>query len=154
MAGGSSIGLSSLPVVYPETRYRYDLPPSIRAIPYPARGRTPRSVHLARSRGIIESAMATPLRNTGLGLLGDFPWGTHFCHFFETKQDLLDTLLPYFVAGLEGRELCLWLVAEPLTTEEAESALRRSAPDVDRHLADGTIEIRSARARDSAGEAL
>ena len=103
------------------------------------------SVHLACSRGIIESVMATPLRKTGIGLLGDFPWGTHFCHFFETKQDLLDTLLPYFTAGLEGRELCMWLVAEPLTTEEAESALRRSVPDLDRHLADGSIEIRSAR---------
>jgi PAS domain S-box-containing protein len=88
--------------------------------------------------------MATPLRKTGIGLLGDFPWGTHFCHFFETKQDLLDTLLPYFAAGLEGRELCMWLVAEPLTTGEAESALRRSVPDLDRHLTDGSIEIRSA----------
>lgn len=26
-------------------------------------------------------------------VIGDVPWGTHFCCFYETKQDLLDTLV-------------------------------------------------------------
>lgn len=34
-------------------------------------------------------SMAAPLRKTGVDLLGDIPWDTHFCHFFETKRDLL-----------------------------------------------------------------
>jgi hypothetical protein len=41
-------------------------------------------------------------RRTGIALVGDMPWGTHFCHFFETKRDLLDTVLPYLEAGLEA----------------------------------------------------
>jgi hypothetical protein len=36
------------------------------------------------------------LRNTGIGMVGDVPWGSHFFLFYETKDDLLDTLVPYF----------------------------------------------------------
>jgi PAS domain S-box-containing protein len=83
----------------------------------------------------------TALRKTGIGLVGDIPWGTHFCHFFETKKDLLDALLLYFKVGLEENELCVWVVAEPLTVDEACHALRREVPDLDRRLADRHIEI-------------
>jgi PAS domain-containing protein len=82
------------------------------------------------------------------------PLGTHFCQFFETKEDLLDTLLPYFAAGLDETDLCHWLVAEPLTTDETESVLRRLVPDLARHLTDGSIEIRPARKRYLKGDAL
>ncbi len=33
------------------------------------------------------------LRQTGISVIGDARWGTHFCYFYETKQDLLDTLV-------------------------------------------------------------
>jgi C4-dicarboxylate-specific signal transduction histidine kinase len=69
------------------------------------------------------------------------PWGTHFFMFYETKEDLLDTLVPYFKAGLESGELCLWLVSEPLTVEEATNALRKAVPELERYLAHRSIEI-------------
>jgi C4-dicarboxylate-specific signal transduction histidine kinase len=81
------------------------------------------------------------LRKTGIGVVGDVPWGTHFFMFYETKEDLLDTLVPYFKAGLETGELCLWLVSEPLTEEEARNALREVVPEFDRYLTDHSIEI-------------
>jgi signal transduction histidine kinase len=87
------------------------------------------------------AAMATEMRKTGIGVVGDMPWGTHFCHFYETKEDLLDTLLSYFKAGLESQESCLWVVSEPLTEEEARQALKHAVPDFDRYLADRSIEI-------------
>jgi C4-dicarboxylate-specific signal transduction histidine kinase len=83
----------------------------------------------------------TQLRKTGIGVVGDVPWGTHFFLFYETKEDLLDALVPYFKAGLESGELCLWVVAEPLTEEEARNALRKVLPEFDQHLADRSIEI-------------
>jgi PAS domain S-box-containing protein len=85
--------------------------------------------------------MALPLRKTGIDLVGDIPWGTHFCHFFETKKDLLDTVLPYFRAGLEARELCVWVVPEPLPPAEAMDALRLAVPRLERHLEDRSIEV-------------
>jgi PAS domain S-box-containing protein len=81
------------------------------------------------------------LRHTGISVVGDMPWGTHFCHFYDSKQDLLDTLVPYFKAGLDDKEFCVWVITEPLTKEEAWSALRKGVPDLDRHLADKSIEM-------------
>src|SRR5882672_9339807 len=71
--------------------------------------------------------MASAFRKTGISVVGDVPWGTHFCHFYETKQDLLDTLVPYFKAGLESKEYCLWVISdsELITVEEAKGALAR-----------------------------
>jgi hypothetical protein len=40
--------------------------------------------------------MDTAPRNTGIEVMGQMPWGTHVCLFYETKQDLLDILIPYF----------------------------------------------------------
>ncbi len=87
--------------------------------------------------------MAMELRNTGIGFVGDIPWGTHFCYFYETVQDLLDTLVPYFKAGLESKEFCLWIVSksELITVEEAKEALRQAVPDLDRYLAEGSMEV-------------
>ena len=81
------------------------------------------------------------LRKTGIGMVGDVPWGTHFFMFYETKEDLLDALVPYFKAGLETGELCFWAVSEPLTVKEATNALRKAVPEFDRYLADGSIEV-------------
>jgi MEDS: MEthanogen/methylotroph, DcmR Sensory domain len=87
-------------------------------------------------------AMATEeRRKTGIGVVGDVPWGTHFCHFYATKADLLDTLVPYFKAGLESHECCLWVLSEPLTAAEARQAWRQAVPDLERYLADGSIDI-------------
>jgi len=29
------------------------------------------------------------LWKSGIDVVGDMPWGAHFCHFYETKDDLL-----------------------------------------------------------------
>jgi PAS domain S-box-containing protein len=86
--------------------------------------------------------MPTEATTTGVSLMGDMPWGTHFCYFFETKQDLLDASVPFFQAGLERHEFCLWIVYAPVTEADALEALRRSIPGLDRHVAEGGIEIR------------
>jgi len=58
--------------------------------------------------------MNTEMRKTGVDVVGDMPWGTHFCLFYETTADLLETTVSYCKAGLESHEFCLWVVAEPL----------------------------------------
>jgi len=89
--------------------------------------------------------MTTEMRKTGVDVVGDIPWGTHFCLFYETRADLLETLVTYCKVGLENQEFCLWVVAEPLTWEDATHALRRAVPDLDQYLADQSIEIVAAR---------
>jgi len=98
----------------------------------------------ARRIGQAESwsGGTTPqLRKTGLGVLRDMPWGTHCGHFYQTQKDLLETLIPYFRAGLEGKEFCLWIVDQPLTEFQARRLLRQAIPHSDQYLADRSIEI-------------
>src|SRR6202030_3361921 len=91
--------------------------------------------------------MAAETRKATVDVVGDVAaWGAHFCLFYETKQDLLDTLISYCKSGLERDEYCLWLVAEPLTIDEARAALKNAVPDIDRHFASSRLEI--VRARD------
>src|SRR5260370_7215800 len=87
------------------------------------------------------TTMVTEMRKTGIDVIGDMPWVPHICPLYETMQNLLDTLISYFKAGLESGEFCLWVVAEPLTIEEATDALKDAVPDLDRYLADFSIEI-------------
>lgn len=82
-----------------------------------------------------------PLRKTGLAPVGDRPWGTHVCLFYETPQDLYDVHADYFGAGLASGEFCLWALSDPVNREAAIKALRTSVPDLERHLRDGQIEF-------------
>ena len=74
--------------------------------------------------------MAADIRKSGIDVLGDLPWGEHFCLFYETKGDLLEAVVPYFKAGFDNNEFCMWAVSQPLTVAEAGAAffLMRHAP--------------------------
>jgi PAS domain S-box-containing protein len=85
--------------------------------------------------------MTNDLRRSGIGSVGDIPWGTHFCHFYENQSDLLDMLIPYFRAGLDQNEFCVWGVFHPLDELQARIALERSVPGGDGRLAKGDIEL-------------
>ena len=89
--------------------------------------------------------MCSEMRKTGIDVVGDIPWGTHFCLFYETRTDLLETIVSYCKSGLENREFCLWVAAEPLTLEHAADALRQAVPELDRYVAEQSIEIVAAR---------
>src|SRR6202166_1318034 len=89
--------------------------------------------------GVI--SMTTEMRKTGIDVVGDMPWGTHFCVFYETKADLLEMTVAYCKAGLQSQEFCLWVVAEPIAVEDARRALKEAVPDFDRYFADRSIEI-------------
>jgi len=85
--------------------------------------------------------MLPELTTTGLQVMGDLPWGSHFCYFYETKQDLIEVSVPFFQAGLDNHEFCLWNVHASVTEADVLQALRESIPALDRHLAEGAMEI-------------
>ena len=85
--------------------------------------------------------MEIKIRKTGIDIIGNVPWGTHFCQFYKTKEDLIDILVPYFKAGLESNEFCMWVTSEPLGVEEAKIALRRVLRNLDDYITKGQIEL-------------
>src|ERR1700682_6450350 len=109
------------------------------APPFPNRGR--------KANSVPSTALAdapgddSPLRHTGIRFMGDMPWGTHVCLFYEIPQDLLDTAICYFEAGLKSNEFCVWAVSDPVLLQEAEQALRRAIPGFDRYRTAGQFEL-------------
>ncbi|HKV08688.1 MAG TPA: MEDS domain-containing protein [Thermoanaerobaculia bacterium] len=82
-----------------------------------------------------------PGRDSGIQAVGQVPLGTHFCQFYRTKADLIDTLVPYFTAGLRANELCLWVASDPLRAAEATALMHAAMPDFEGFLSRGQIEI-------------
>lgn len=93
------------------------------------------------SRSAEPDATDPALRETGIPVIGSMPWGTHVCVFYETTEDLLETAVSYFEAGLRSNEFCVWAISHPITETVAKDTLRLAVPDLDRHLTAGHIEI-------------
>ena len=55
------------------------------------------------------------------------PLGTHITHFFSTGDELREVLVPYFKAGLENNERCLWVTGDAFDAQQARSAMRSAA---------------------------
>lgn len=71
----------------------------------------------------------------------DMPWGSHVCQFYDSKEDQVKMLVPYFKQGLEKNDACVWLVGD-LTVEEARSALAAAVPNLAHYMAKGQMQIR------------
>ncbi|TLD41440.1 MAG: Sensory box histidine kinase [Candidatus Jettenia ecosi] len=85
--------------------------------------------------------MAEIMRKTGIDIIGDTTWGTHLSLFYQTREDLIDILVPYFKAGLENNEFCMWITSEPLAVEEAKSAMKKTLPDFEHYIIKKQAEI-------------
>jgi len=90
------------------------------------------------------------LRKMGLDIIGNISWGTHLCVFYQSKEDLIDILVPYFKAGLENNEFCMWVCWDPLRAKEARTALSKKLRNLDDYILKGQIEIMDYSKRDTA----
>ncbi len=79
--------------------------------------------------------------HSGIPAVGDLTWGAHFCHLYQTRCDLVDTLVPFFAAGLHNNEQCLWVAAEPFGAEDATRELAQRVPDLQSKMERGQIQI-------------
>ncbi len=81
------------------------------------------------------------LSKTGLRVPDRVSWGTHICQFYETRDDLLEVLVPFLKEGLTANESCVWITSGPLTPGEAKDALRAAIPELEHYLTTGQMEI-------------
>jgi hypothetical protein len=85
--------------------------------------------------------MREDYRKSGIDMIGDVPWGTHFCHFYNSKEDLIDIQVPFLKTGLENNEFCMWIISEPLNVADAKSALNNALKNLDNYIEKGQLEI-------------
>ena len=76
----------------------------------------------------------------------DISLGTHFCQLYQTKEELIELIGPYFRAGLENFEFCIWVLPQSLEAAEAKVALKKIIPEFQSYLKEGQIEILSGTA--------
>lgn len=67
--------------------------------------------------------------------------GDHVCQLYDKAEELGDVLVPFFKAGLERHEACLWIAGEPFGPERAVSAMRSAMADLDQRAAIGQMRI-------------
>ena len=85
--------------------------------------------------------MGENLRKSGINFIGNLPWGSHVCQFYQTMKDLKDILAPYIEAGLESNEFCIWVPPQSLSVKEAKEVLWNTIPEIDAYLDKGQVEI-------------
>jgi len=91
---------------------------------------------------------------SGLQSAPRLQWGSHLAHFFEAGDELHDLLVPYFKAGLENNERCLWVTGKAFDADRARSSLRAAVPDLDQRERAGQIEIANGDDWYAAGQKL
>lgn len=90
----------------------------------------------------IPTQSETPVSPDRPLLTQGFPSNIHICHFYKSKKDLLELLVPFFVEGLERGEFCLWGITDPINQETAEAALNKALNGkLETHTKTGQIEI-------------
>ena len=87
------------------------------------------------------SAKSGLVRETGLGTLPQMPWGTHLCIFYKTKDDLLDTCVSWFEAGVAGKECCVWAISDLVSEAEVLQVLRQRIPNFEALRQSGLFKI-------------
>ena len=58
----------------------------------------------------------------------------------ESKQYLIDILVPYFTPGLRSNEFCMWDIAA-FKNGRSKEGVKKTVPDLDDYLHRGQIEI-------------
>ena len=86
--------------------------------------------------------MSHLLTDCGLPGIREIPYGVHMCHFYRGREDLVEALVPYFVAGLRNGERCIWITAAPLSAAEAKLELRAAGFDPEAAISAGALTIR------------
>ena len=85
--------------------------------------------------------MVERAKKMGSDVFGGISQGIHVCQFYQTKEDLIDVLVPYFKAGLENNEFCMWITGELLHKDEIIRTMRRNLSQFEHFLLIGQIEI-------------
>lgn len=86
-------------------------------------------------------ARSDSYRLSGFQSVHRLPWGAHVCQLYRTPEDLADTLVPYFTAGLKSNEYCLWITGALLDARDARALLRQVVPELEAYLGKGQLDI-------------
>ncbi len=111
---------------------------------------------MTKTGGIVADARPGSFdsRDSGIDLVGNILWGTHFCAVHDSGMDLRQMVVQYFKAGLASNELCLWVTADDGSATEAEAALAAAIPELQRLMDGGRLAILTRKDYDQSADAV
>ncbi|MFH0976185.1 MAG: PAS domain S-box protein [Spirochaetota bacterium] len=84
-------------------------------------------------------------RKSGIPQIKSLSWGTTFCQFYQSEDDMLQILIPYLMAGLKNNEKCLWITSGSVTLESANTVLKERITGFNEYVKQGRLMIISRR---------
>ena len=75
----------------------------------------------------------------GIGIFDEVRWGTHLCHLYESDQDLIEVLVPYFREG-SGKKRALPVAVVCALGHQVMEALRQDIPHFDQYRRKGQFQ--------------
>jgi signal transduction histidine kinase len=85
--------------------------------------------------------MTTGPRKSGFPALGGLSWGSHLCHFYESRSELLSVTADFLHAGLANREAAVWVAPALLGPDKARYMLTRTEPALAEYIDAGQLQI-------------
>ncbi len=67
--------------------------------------------------------------------------GSHYCLFYQSRDDLIDLLSEYFKSGIEKGDFCIWVTADGGVEEKARATLKNSLPEAFAQRAASQVEF-------------
>jgi len=74
-------------------------------------------------------------------MINAIPLDKHTCLFYNSKDELVEFLAPYFKTGLENNEFCVWVVPETFEAGDAKIALSKAVKNLDYYIEKGKMRI-------------
>src|SRR5688500_11141182 len=63
------------------------------------------------------------------------------CHFYRDREQLVEALVPFFIAGLHHNERCIWITAQPLEAADAKLELEKAGLNADAAMRSGALTL-------------
>jgi hypothetical protein len=63
------------------------------------------------------------------------------CHFYRDRGELVEALVPFFIAGLHHNERCIWITAQPLEAAGAKLECEKAGLDAEAAIRSGALTI-------------
>jgi len=81
------------------------------------------------------------IRDSGIDILGEVPWGTHIAQLYESKDDYFKIMIPFVQSGLKNNELCVWIYGEQTNDREIIEFLGCSMGNIEYYLKRGQLRL-------------
>lgn len=88
-----------------------------------------------------EAQLQPSLTQCGLPGIDQIPYGIHMCHFYRGREELVEALVPFFIAGLHNNERCIWITAQPLDAAGAKLELEKAGLDAEAAIRSGALTL-------------